>query len=97
MNNNFEVMGSSVFEQAVAEHSKYLNENPHKQIVCDPIITPFSRAMTSLGFVAKIKGGGCSTLRVCANDSCKSSHSTLYSKDGVEYWGCPHCKRISDS
>ena len=91
----YKVMDKEVFDQAVVEHNEYLAHNPHKRVICDATITPFSRAMKSLGFVEALTSSKCATLRICVNDSCKSSNSTHYKKDGVEYWGCPHCKRIS--
>jgi hypothetical protein len=97
MNKNFEIMPTAVFEKAVEEHNNYLAENPHKRVICDATITPFCGAMKSLGFTTKTNGNDCSILRVCSNDSCKSGNSTLYIKDNTEYWGCPHCKRMSKS
>jgi hypothetical protein len=97
MKKNFELMQPNVFEKAVIDHNKYLEENPHKRVICDATITPFCGAMKSLGFTTKTHSNGCSILRVCSNDICKSGNSTLYIKEDKEYWGCPHCRRISEN
>ncbi|WP_199438372.1 hypothetical protein [Vibrio owensii] len=97
MVDKFTLMPRNTFAQAVEKHQAFLAANPHERVICDDTITPFAGAMKSLGFKEKLHQSGCSILRQCAFDDCRKSSSTLYLKDNAEYWGCPHCKRISES
>jgi len=91
------LLAPDVFDNAVAEHKQYLLDNPEKRVVSDDVITPFARAMKSIGFVAKIKENGMTISRKCPDEDCQSSYSSSYLKEGVGYWGCPRCKMISKS
>lgn len=95
MKNTFKLISEDALLNAVELHKKDLVDNPDKVAICDDTITPFARAMKSLGYSAVLNNRA-SKLRVCINDECKEPYSTLYLKDGVNYWGCPHCKRISE-
>ena len=98
MKSDFEIMPPTVLAQAVDEHKQYLQDYPEKRVICDDTITPFSRAMKSLGYATRMTHSrGCSILRTCPNEDCKEVYSTGYTKESVDYWGCPHCKRISNS
>ena len=84
-----------VMAKAVNEHREYLRNNPHKRVVCDDTITPFSSAMSSQGYKPVVTSSGCTVLSQCIHDDCRKLYSTLYEKDSVQYLGCPHCQRIT--
>lgn len=79
-------------DHANADYEATLNER--NRVIRDPIITPFGWAMKLAGYSPVLVVGGCTKLRSCPN--CKSSYSTQYKKDGLVFWGCPHCKQISE-
>jgi hypothetical protein len=91
----FERINKEAFEKAEKEHVEYLDKNPDKRAICDDTITPFFRAMKSLGYVSKLNQNDGMILRKCINEECRQLYSSLYLKNSVEYWGCPHCQRIS--
>jgi hypothetical protein len=94
MEKKFELMPEEVLSEAVSLYQECLVEQPLRAVICDDTITPFSRAMKTLGFTP-IDKKDCPILRLCTNDLCKQSYSASYLKDSAKYWACPHCQRIT--
>lgn len=66
-----------------------------RRAVRDDVITPFAIAMKLDGYFEASRYSRCSELRECP--FCKQKYSTRYQKDGVIFWGCPHCQNITES
>ena len=66
-----------------------------RSMLIDPIITPFGNGMKLDGFTPALSSSGCLILRECP--SCRGSYSTKYERDGLVYWGCPHCNKIVEN
>lgn len=91
----FEIIDKEALSNAEKEHVEYLDKNPEKRLVCDDTITPFFNALKGLGYSSKLNQSGSKILRKCVNEECREVHSSLYVKNSIEYWACPHCQRIS--
>lgn len=78
-------------EKARLHYEKTMNDQ--NRGVRDPVITPFAFEMKLAGYVDFPRHPGrCSELRECPK--CKNKYSTRYQKNGVVFWGCPHCRTI---
>ena len=85
---------TSTLQQAQQQYEQTMTEE--SRVVRDPVITPFAIAMKIAGYRAVLGNCGCSILRACPICPVgKANYSTLYVKDGAEYWGCPHCQNIT--
>ena len=89
-----EKISLELLEQGMAVYKKILADAPDRKPLTDPVITPFFNAMRAGGYTMVLnplhRGN---QMRECPH--CRSRYSTLYVKDGVRKWGCPHCHRIS--
>lgn len=77
--------------QGVQQYDSTMTDE--NRAVRDPVITPFALAMKLGGYTAVTHSGGATLLRECPH--CRSKYSTQYQKNGLVFWGCPHCKTIS--
>jgi hypothetical protein len=76
-------------------YNAYVAENPEYELVSDPVKTPFIQAMKTLGFLPLLTAQSTQILTECNHKYCKQGYATLYQKNGISYWGCPHCLRVS--
>jgi len=84
----------SVLAQAEQNYRDTMSDD--NRSIRDPVITPFAMAMKLAGYV-EVSEGRCSKLRSCPICPVgKSNYSTRYKKDGIIWWGCPHCQSITE-
>lgn len=89
-------MDPSLLAQAEQQYRDTMNDD--NRAIRDPVITPFAMAMKLAGYVGMPRASGCSELRGCPFCPVgKGNYSTRYQKDGVIWWGCPHCQTISEA
>ena len=68
-------------------------ETPDNKCRRDPTITPFMVGMKLAGFTSVTKQSGCASLQPCGK--CREPYAGQYTKDDVEYIGCPFCNTVT--
>jgi hypothetical protein len=82
-------------DAARAVMQERINQEPHRGVIGDPVITPAAIALKARGYTEFLSGGRCTILRECPD--CKSKYSTKAHMNNRIVWMCPHCNTLKDA